>query len=122
MREIGQMNKNSNDVTSARSLPEPRFQRSEVRVALVGAQRADQRSPLRAGRLLTQLPGLKDVSVRKHARRRSCSTCSRPGRFADAMFADGQLKDGNHVIRAKGQLSQWVLFSLGSPRIAARAS
>lgn len=38
------------------------------------------------------------------------------------MFADGQLKDGNHVIRAKGQLSQWVLFSLGSPRIAARAS
>lgn len=75
------------------------------------AQHADQRSPLRAGCLLTQLPSLKDVAFRKHARVSRVPV----GCFADAMFVDGKLKDGNHAIRVKGQLSQWVLFSLGSP-------
>lgn len=51
---------------------------SKVRVTLVVAQHADQRSRLQAGCLLTQLPSLKDNSLRKHTRWHSCFTCSCP--------------------------------------------
>lgn len=43
-------------------------------------------------------------------------------RFADAMFVGLKLEDGNHTICVKGRMSQWVLFSLGSPRISAKVS